>query len=68
MIQSSLFTNKPGDVLLISVKGYWSQSRSYGLSQEKYVIGDIPIVGNCTVEPMEGIALQTEFVIQCNGM
>ncbi|XP_072020448.1 polycystin-1-like [Amphiura filiformis] len=65
VVQSPLFTNKSGEVLSISVKGYWSNSRSYGLSQEEYVIGDIPTMGNCTVEPMDGVALQTQFVIQC---
>ena len=62
-----LFTDQTNRVLSISVRGDWSRSRSYGSAAYEFIIGGTPKQGNCTIEPQDGVALQTEFVIQCTG-
>ena len=37
------------------------------MSKEEFTIGGIPTQGNCNIDPQDGVALQTEFVIECSG-
>ncbi|XP_041454654.1 polycystic kidney disease protein 1-like 2 [Lytechinus variegatus] len=53
--------------IALRVTGYLSNSTSGGYSEFSVQLNAPPTLGNCSVTPIEGYALQTDFTVTCQG-